>query len=129
MLTFYCSWYCQLQNDCKNVFSIDVIKSKGALAEDLSNGEYSFPILVAMYTDGPIREKVLVAMRQDPGQPKATQDEIQAAALMLQEPEVRTRCLAELNELWECNKLFASLWGRREAMSLEKVKSALSAAG
>ncbi|PYI03146.1 terpenoid synthase [Aspergillus sclerotiicarbonarius CBS 121057] len=42
------AWCSQLQNDCKNVYSTDYAKAKGALAEDLRNGELSFPIVVAL---------------------------------------------------------------------------------
>ncbi|KAB8221939.1 terpenoid synthase [Aspergillus novoparasiticus] len=42
------AWYSQLQNDCKNVYSSDYAKAKGAIAEDLRNGELSYPIVVAL---------------------------------------------------------------------------------
>ncbi|PIG79998.1 prenyl transferase AtmC [Aspergillus arachidicola] len=42
------AWYSQLQNDCKNVYSSDYAKAKGAIAEDLCNGELSYPIVVAL---------------------------------------------------------------------------------
>ncbi|KAB8261872.1 terpenoid synthase [Aspergillus pseudonomiae] len=42
------AWYSQLQNDCKNVYSSDYAKAKGAIAEDLRNGELTYPIVVAL---------------------------------------------------------------------------------
>jgi geranylgeranyldiphosphate transferase len=115
-------WYCQLQNDCKNVFSSDVITAKGALAEDLANGEYSFPILVALYSAPPISNAVERALRQRgvSGSKKRTEN----AALMLQRGEVRDRCLEVLEKLREENKVFASLWGRQEEMSVNYKYSA-----
>ncbi|KAE8395025.1 terpenoid synthase [Aspergillus alliaceus] len=44
------AWYSQLQNDCKNVYSSDYAKAKGAIAEDLRNGELTHPIVVALNT-------------------------------------------------------------------------------
>src|SRR5207248_8913683 len=55
---FICRWYCQLQNDCKNVFSSDVITTKGTLAEDLVNGEYTYPILVGLYASRHIKSAI-----------------------------------------------------------------------
>ncbi|PYH69425.1 terpenoid synthase [Aspergillus vadensis CBS 113365] len=59
------AWCSQLQNDCKNVYSTDYAKAKGALAEDLRNGEFSFPIVVAL--DAP--EGHLVARALEYGSP------------------------------------------------------------
>ncbi|RDH28588.1 terpenoid synthase [Aspergillus welwitschiae] len=59
------AWCSQLQNDCKNVYSSDYAKAKGALAEDLRNGELSFPIVVAL--DAP--EGQLVARALEYGSP------------------------------------------------------------
>ncbi|RDH19608.1 terpenoid synthase [Aspergillus niger ATCC 13496] len=59
------AWCSQLQNDCKNVYSTDYAKAKGALAEDLRNGELSFPIVVAL--DAP--EGHLIARALEYGSP------------------------------------------------------------
>ncbi|EQK98550.1 hypothetical protein G6O67_002038 [Ophiocordyceps sinensis] len=41
----------QFQNDCKNIYSTESVTSKGAVAEDVRNGEPSFPIVVLHVTD------------------------------------------------------------------------------
>ena len=106
-----------MQNDCKNVFSSDVITAKGTLAEDLANGEYSFPILVALYSAPEIRSAVIGAMGRS-GRESGTrvQERLSRAALMLQKDEVRIVCLAELEALKMQNIAWASLWGREEEM-------------
>ncbi|RAL03304.1 terpenoid synthase [Aspergillus ibericus CBS 121593] len=60
------AWCSQLQNDCKNVYSTDYAKAKGAVAEDLRNGELSFPIVVAL--DAP--QGHLVARALEYGSPR-----------------------------------------------------------
>ncbi|KIN03252.1 hypothetical protein OIDMADRAFT_120217 [Oidiodendron maius Zn] len=112
-------WYCQLQNDCKNIFSSDVITAKGALAEDLANGEYSYPIIVGLYAGPSTREAVESALHRFGETTPYFHDQVARATVMLQRPEVRGRCLAELAKLREENKDLASLWGRREEMVLD----------
>ncbi|ATZ50193.1 Bcpax1 [Botrytis cinerea B05.10] len=107
-------WYCQLQNDCKNVFSSDVVAAKGALAEDLANGEYSFPILVALYSSPRIKTAVEKALSARQG--GEFKEHVHNAAMILQEDEVRGLCLGELAILRENNSIFASVWGRKEGM-------------
>jgi geranylgeranyldiphosphate transferase len=109
-------WYCQLQNDCKNIFSSDVITAKGALAEDLANGEYTYPILIALYARPAISQAVEGALRRSGRSASQFHDSLARATVVLQGPEVRDRCLAELTVLKEQNKEFAPLWGRTEAM-------------
>lgn len=112
-------WYCQLQNDCKNIFSSDVITAKGALAEDLANGEYTYPILIALYARPSISQAVEGALRRSGRSASQFHDSLARATVVLQGPEVRDRCLDELTVLKEKNKEFAPLWGRTEAMVVQ----------
>jgi geranylgeranyldiphosphate transferase len=114
-----------LQNDCKNVFSSDVVTAKGALAEDLINGEYSFPIIVALYSAADIRSAVSEAMcRTGQSSGPHLQERLSGAAMMLQKDEVRNFCLAELEALKKQNMAWASLWGRKEEMVVTLPKKA-----
>lgn len=105
------------------MFSSDVITAKGALAEDLANGEYSFPILVALYSAPEIRSAVSGAMcRSGKEAGPRHQERLGKAALMLQKDEVRVVCLTELEALKTQNMAWASLWGRKEEMLVTAVK-------
>jgi geranylgeranyldiphosphate transferase len=106
------------------VFSSDVITAKGALAEDLANGEYTFPILVALYSTPPIREAVEGTLCHHEESGRGFRERVGQAALMLQKDDVRIRCLTELGELREQNRDFASLWGRKEQMVVDCSKVA-----
>jgi geranylgeranyldiphosphate transferase len=111
-------WYCQLQNDCKNVFSSDVKAAKGALAEDLTNGEYSFPIIVGLYSSEPIRTAIAKVFNCRREHKKISNSALNRAIQALQSEEVRSVCLEELEDLKRRNSKFAALWGRQEKMSL-----------
>lgn len=98
------------------MFSSDVIAAKGALAEDLANGEYTFPILVALYSTPPIREAIEGALSGNGELGRRFQERVGKATMMLQKDKVRGYCLTELGELREQNEEFVSLWGRKEEM-------------
>ena len=96
-----------------------MITAKGALAEDLANGEYSYPILVGLYAGPSTREAVGSALRRFGGTTPDFHDRVARATVMLQRPEVRGRCLAELAALREENKDLAAFWGRKEEMVVD----------
>jgi geranylgeranyldiphosphate transferase len=91
------------------------------MAEDLANGEYSYPILVALYADVEVSmavEDVLRRCRQgETGRPFGAR--VSNATMLMQRDRVRARCLRELDELREQNRGFASLWGRKEEMVVD----------
>lgn len=111
-------WYCQLQNDCKNVFSSDVVTAKGALAEDLINGEYSYPIIVGLYSSPPIKAAIENAFNRKRSNKADSAAAIHQGVLALQSEEVRNVCLQELDNVRQRNQQFAVLWGRQETMVL-----------
>lgn len=122
-LTFI-SWYCHLQNDCKNLYSSDVVAAKGKLAEDLLNKEYSFPIIVALNSSAHIANPVGQALQKTQHLSTFRQKKLLQAALeALQESEVKSKCLGELEELKSKLYRFAGLWGRQEAMNFQPVGS------
>lgn len=122
LLTSIISWYCHLQNDCKNLYSCDVVTAKGKLAEDLINKEYSFPIIVALSSSAHIANAVEQALQTTRQLSSFRQNKlIQAALVALQESEVKSKCLGELEELKSRLYQFAGLWGRQEAMNFQAV--------
>ncbi|KAF1978686.1 terpenoid synthase, partial [Bimuria novae-zelandiae CBS 107.79] len=110
LMTDY-GWYCQLQNDCKNVFSKDVIAGKGTLAEDLLNGEYTYPIMLVCMLPRRFEPRFL---RKKVHSKKEVSDAVNA----LQCNEVRDACLRELASVSARNERFAALWGREETMAI-----------
>lgn len=117
-------WFCHLQNDCKNIYSGDVVAAKGALAEDLVNGEYSYPILVALYgspeTQNTIR-KALGASKKD--EQRTAEDRFHNALVILQADEVKGVCIQELDSLKDQVSIFAAAWGRTEKMSVKSIET------
>lgn len=107
-------WCSQLQNDCKNVYSTDYAKAKGALAEDLRNGELSFPIVVAL--DAP--EGHLVARALEYGSPY----NIRNALRVIQREDVRSACLWDLKKSSASVQDWLEVWGRKEKMDVKSVK-------
>jgi geranylgeranyldiphosphate transferase len=81
-------WCTQLQNDFKNVYSSEYAKAKGALAEDLRNREFSYPIVLALEVPG--GEWVVRAL--ECGSPR----NIRKALEVIQSESVRNACFAEL---------------------------------
>ncbi|KFH44090.1 Geranylgeranyl pyrophosphate synthase-like protein [Hapsidospora chrysogenum ATCC 11550] len=102
-------WYAQLQNDCKNIYSAEYATSKGAVAEDLRNGELSFPIIIALSQDNSnqLVEKALHTRAEE---------DIEAAVDALQSPRVKETCMKALQEAGCGMERLALLWGRREKM-------------
>ena len=107
-----------MQNDCENIYVTDIINVKGALAEDLQNREYSFPIVAALYSTSAISGTVKRALKE-PGSSAASAKYLKAALGALQSGEIKDMCLEELElakaEIGE----FAGIWSRHVEMSLE----------
>ncbi|RDA95729.1 hypothetical protein CP533_1105 [Ophiocordyceps camponoti-saundersi (nom. inval.)] len=103
-------WYAQLQNDCKNIYSPEYNGSKGAIAEDLRNGELSFPIVVALNDDtcSPMMRRAI--------QSRDAED-IEAALKALQAPQVKRACIEALQHAGVGMEKMVALWGRREKMT------------
>ncbi|OCK81420.1 terpenoid synthase [Lepidopterella palustris CBS 459.81] len=100
-------WYCHLQNDCKNVYSTDYAKAKGAFAEDLRNGEFSYPIILALNEpNGSLVKNVL----EEGGSEK----DFEKALAVVQSDKVKGKCLSELKEVGKEVKDFVEIWGRKE---------------
>ncbi|KAF2462742.1 terpenoid synthase [Lindgomyces ingoldianus] len=116
-------WYCQLQNDCKNVFSSDVVTAKGALAEDLINGEYSYPIILGLYSSQPIKSALENAFNRKRGNQAEYKAAVNRAVCALQGEEVRSLCLEELRLVRQRNLQFATLWGREEKMEISSLST------
>nr|UUG60173.1 prenyl transferase [Mycoleptodicus sp. DH-2022a] len=111
-------WYCHLQNDCKNVFSGDYVQSKGTVAEDLRNGEYSLPIILASYGSPQVSKAVKAALDANSIASEAQRDAVLSKGVeALQTAEVRDVCLDELSKLKGSLTDFSFLWGREEKMT------------
>ncbi|KAH8897625.1 prenyl transferase [Thozetella sp. PMI_491] len=100
-------WYAQLQNDCKNVYSADYSTNKGAVAEDLRNGELSFPIVVGLNDEvvGPYIEKAFRSQHES---------EICEALAHLESAKIKKKCLNALQEAARGLDSLVGFWGRRE---------------
>ena len=92
--------------------------AKGALAEDLINGEYSYPILVALYGNPETQNTISKALgaSQEKYQ-RATDDWYHKALVSLQSDEVKGICIQELDRLNDQVSIFAAAWGRTEKMT------------
>ncbi|RAH74449.1 terpenoid synthase [Aspergillus aculeatinus CBS 121060] len=105
------AWCSQLQNDCKNVYSSEYAKAKGALAEDLRNHEYSYPIILALEApDGH-----WVARALETSSPR----NIRKALAVIQSEGVRNACFTELKLASASVQDWLSIWGRNEKMNLK----------
>lgn len=110
--------FCHLQNDCKNVYSSDVIAAKGVLAEDLKNGDYSFPTVLALYAS-PTASKIIKEVFRGRWESSATRDKhIRAALTVLYSSEIKSACLAGVKSLKGEVSPFVTIWGRQEKMNL-----------
>ncbi|OQE11234.1 hypothetical protein PENFLA_c076G01507 [Penicillium flavigenum] len=105
------AWYSQLQNDCKNVYSTEYAKMKGAIAEDLCNGELSYPIVLAM--NAPDGHWVELAL-QSPS-PRNVRNALRA----IRSDKVHQMCMAELAESSSSIQDWLALWGRKEKLDLK----------
>ncbi|EAW12090.1 polyprenyl synthetase family protein [Aspergillus clavatus NRRL 1] len=104
------AWYSQLQNDCKNVYSSEYAKLKGALAEDLSNRELTYPIVLALNAaDGNyVTDALEYPSRRN----------LRRALKVIQSEEVHSLCAAELQAAGKGIEEWLRLWGRKEKMDL-----------
>lgn len=102
-------WFAQLQNDCKNIYSAEYAKNKGAVAEDLRNGELSYPVVIALNDNGSSRimERALESHAEA---------SMEAALDALQSESVREACMRALQEASHGLEKLVLLWGRREKM-------------
>ncbi|KAI5804533.1 prenyl transferase [Geopyxis carbonaria] len=113
-------WYCHLQNDCKNVYSSDYTSAKGALAEDIKNGEFSFPVILALYSaHGRSAIENAFASGGAKGQARALD--------AIRHDSVRLTCLKELEGVGKTIPEFVALWGRKEKMNATAQKGPLHA--
>ncbi|KHN94002.1 prenyl transferase [Metarhizium album ARSEF 1941] len=104
------SWYAQLQNDCKNIYSDEYAVNKGGVAEDLRNGELSFPIVIAL-NDKQTQSRVQEAFRSH------NEGDIEKALAGLQAPSVKKKCLEALQDAGQGLDKLVAVWGRQEHMS------------
>ena len=107
-------WYSQLQNDCKNVYSSSYAKAKGAIAEDLRNGELSYPIVVAL--NAPKGQCVVRALEF------RSPHNIRQALRVIQSDQVRNICLTEMKRSAVSIQDWLALWGRNEKMDMKSEK-------
>lgn len=97
-----------------------MIASKGTLAEDLINGEYTFPIIVALYNSSTAQAIIKKAM--EPATEVSSQaitERHLAAVRLLQTDQVKSVCMQELDSLKGQVSLFAAVWGRAEKMTVK----------
>lgn len=97
-----------------------MIASKGTLAEDLINGEYTFPMIVALY--GSSTAQTIIKKAMEPStevSSQATTERHHAAVRLLQTDQVKSVCMQELESLKGQVSLFAAAWGRTEKMTVK----------
>ncbi|KAK6859489.1 prenyl transferase AtmC [Apiospora arundinis] len=109
-------WYAQLQNDCKNIYSAEYALNKGVVAEDLRNGELSYPIVEALILD---KEGGIVAKALQSRSP----EDIEAALEVLESQPVKTACLKAMQDACVGVELLEAVWGRRESMEPQGLES------
>ncbi|KAG6023931.1 hypothetical protein E4U41_001904 [Claviceps citrina] len=102
-------WYAQLQNDCKNIYSDEYATNKGAVAEDLRNGELSYPVVVAL-NDPSTKQQMQKAFRT------RSEGDILQALEGLQSPAVKNKCVKALQEAGQGLDKLVAVWGRHEKM-------------
>lgn len=102
-------WFAQLQNDCKDIYSAEYNQNKGAIAEDLRNGELSFPVVVAL-NNASCTSIVAMALESH------DDEDIHAALSALRSDHVRGVCLEAMKEAGQGMESLVALWGRRERM-------------
>ena len=101
-----------------------MVAAKGALAEDLTNREFSFPIIVALY-GSPVSQRI---MREALGtrchlSQQASDEQHCAALSVLQADETKRVCMQELDSLKDRVSQFATAWDRAEIMNVEPSKT------
>ncbi|RJE24351.1 geranylgeranyl diphosphate synthase [Aspergillus sclerotialis] len=105
------AWCAQLQNDCKNVYSSDYASAKGAVAEDLRNGELTYPIVVALNSS----DGHLVARALDQRSPRNIRNALQ----VIRSEEVKNICMTEMKKTGSSVQNWLAIWGRKESMDLK----------
>jgi len=110
------SWYFHL------LYSADVVAAKGALAEDLINREYSFPIIVALYGSSKAQNIMMEVPEPLTGLDQQSSDKrYQATLSILQANEVKGICMGELDGLKGQVFRYVTAWGRTEKMTVAPV--------
>ncbi|KAI9728830.1 MAG: hypothetical protein M1834_007217 [Cirrosporium novae-zelandiae] len=103
-------WFSQLQNDCKNLYSSDYAKAKGAVAEDLCNGELSYPVILALNEpDGDLVAKALKS---------GSRRNVRKALEVVRSDSIRGACLQELKMVGATVQDYVEIWGRKERLDL-----------
>ena len=110
-MTSLYSWYSQLQNDCKNVYSSEYAKLKGLAAEDLHDREMTYPIVVAL--GAPEGHWVTKALELP------SPYNVRNALKVIRSSYVREICTAELQRSGSSVKEWLELWGRTEKLDLK----------
>ncbi len=87
-------------------------RNKGSVAEDLLNSDFSYPIVVALNHDG--AEGAVAKALQS-----RSNDDIEAALLVLESAAVRNACLEALQEASHGVEDLVAAWGRQESMARE----------
>lgn len=95
------------------------MSAKGALAEDLTNGEYSYPILVALYSSEPIKSAISNVFNCRREGKDISTSALHRAIEALQSEEVKSVCLRELEDVRHRNSKLAVLWAREEKMTIK----------
>lgn len=112
MLTsFVDRWHSQLQNDCKNLYSTEYARLKGAVAEDLRNNELTYPVVLALDAPG---GKCVVQALESP-----SRRNVRHALTVIRSDTVREQCMAELHRSGNAIQDWLELWGRKEKMDLK----------
>lgn len=101
-----------MQNDCKNVFSSEYAKLKGAVAEDLYNREMTYPIVLAL--DAPGGHWVSNSLENP------SPRNVRNALKVIRGEHVRGICTTELAESGALVKEWLELWGRKEKLDIKK---------
>lgn len=105
-------WCAQVQNDCKNVYSLEYADLKGSLAEDLRNRELNYPIVLALDTPG---GKDAERALESP-----TNRNVRRAMRVIQSRKVRALCAAEMRRSSKGIEEWLQLWNRKEKMNLQE---------
>lgn len=105
-------WCAQVQNDCKNVYSLEYADLKGSLAEDLRNRELNYPIVLALDTPG---GKDAERALESPASRN-----IRRAMRVIQSRKVRALCAAEMQRSSNGVEEWLQLWNRKEKMNLQQ---------
>jgi geranylgeranyldiphosphate transferase len=105
------SWYSQLPNDCKNLYSSEYARLKGSIGEDLRNCELTYYIVLGLdASDGYWVVKALTS---------PSPRNVRNALKVIRNDAVRAKCLAELTQSGSTITDWLELWGRKEKLDLK----------